>query len=377
MPEAPLHTPPRPEHHRRRRRAGLRSLGIASAAAFAGGLAVVGVQITLNMVSAAYPPVIESLSCTPTGEGAQASGMTVGEEGVLGTPVLRVAHGAVLECRVDAPGADYAVWRMAGPTMGVRSGPIDPSLPCQSPQDFAGQEAGGLRLATCMRLHTDRPGLHLLTVQVMARGQQAVDRSLLALRVLPPQAAAPADTRIQAVLRVPASTTEQTREGDLAASFAEHGMLAQSRAFQRTVLRLEENEEFVSAEFRARSASHASDVRLSYVPATRAVVASFTLRSGPILDRWRGWVSGTVVVRVRRAEEARDVALAEAGLPVPGMASLPLPEGVEATGAHVILRRPETGHSAELAAGGATILDHARIAVAVEGNALVLRASRP
>lgn len=377
MPEAPLHPQPRPEHHRRRRKAGLRSLGIASAAAFAGGVAVVGVQLALNTVSAAYPPVIESLSCTPGGDGAQASGMTVGEEGVLGAPVLQVAHGTMLECRVDAPGADYAVWRMAGPMVGVRSGPIDPSLPCQSPQDFAGQDAGGLRLSTCMRLHADRAGLHLLTVQVMARGQQAVDRSLLALRVLPQQAAAPADTRIQAVLRLPASTTEQTREGDLSASFAEHGVLPQSRAFQRTVLRLEENEEFVSAGFRARSASHASDVRLSYVPASRAVVASFTLRSGPILDRWRGWVSGTVAVRLRRTEDAREVALPEAGLPVPGAASLPLPEGVETTGAQIILRRLETGQAAELMVGNSVLLDQARIAASVEGNALVLRASRP
>ena len=142
-------------------------------------------------------------------------------------------------------------------------------------------------------------------------------------------------------------------------------------------MRLDENEEFVSAEFRARSASQASDVRLSYVPTSRSVVASFTLRSGPIIDRWRGWISGSVAVRVRRTEGAREVALPEAGLPVPGSVSLPLPDGIEAAGAEIVLHRPETGQAATLAPGGSTVLDRARVTARLDGNALVLDAARP
>lgn len=370
-----------PNPMRRRRRAGLRSLGIASAAAFAGGVAVVGVQFGLGFVSAGYPPVVQSLSCGAAGEPARPE-LRLTEQGGPATPVILLPLDTMLECRIDAPGADYAIWRIAGPLSGMRSGPIDPTLPCQSPEDFADQPPGNLRLSNCLRLRVSQAGVYLLTVQVMARGQQAVDRAMLAIRIPTPAPsvdvdATPPVTRILATLRLPASSIEQMREADLSASFSEHGLLPQSRGFVRTVYRLEPNEEFVSASFRARSAANSSDVRVAYQPQSRSVTASFTLRSGPVIDRWRGWVSGVVAVRVRRTEAPREIALPEASLPVPGKVGLALPEGAETADAHILLRRPETTSVADLTAGQSTVLDGARITARFEEATLVLEAARP
>jgi hypothetical protein len=148
---------------------------------------------------------------------------------------------------------------------------------------------------------------------------------------------------------LPARQQERTETADLSASFSEHGLLPQSRSFLRTVYRLEPGESFVSA--------------------------SFTLRSGPLVDRWRGWVSGSLAPRLAREEPARDIDLPEAALEVPGSAVLKLPEGVNVAAARLLLRSaaggmpvlPEPGLPARL--GGAVIT--ARL----EPRGLVLDAS--
>lgn len=367
-------------HLRRRRRTGLRSLGIASAAAFAGGVAVVGVQFAVSLVSAGYPAVVEALTCGPVGDQPR-SAVPDSDDATTTVPVMQVTVGSVTECRMDAPGADYAIWRITGPVFTMHSGPLDPALPCQTKDDFARQEAERLRLATCLRLLAERPGLYLVTVQVMARGQPTVDRAAIAVRVVPaapvevPAPAAPV-TRLAATLHLPERRVERTEEADLSASFSEHGVLPQSRGFLRTVYRLQPNEEFVSAAFRARSAAQASNVRISYDPRSRAVTAGFTLRSGPLYDRWRGWVSGTVVIQLRQQEPARDIALPAASLAVPGQARIALPEDVALDGASFRLQRPETGAMVELQPGGLAVLDDTPVSARVDGTTLVLETVR-
>lgn len=245
----------------RYRRTALRSLGIASAAAFAGGVAVVGVQFGLNLVSAGYPPIVHALLCEAEGEKAVAN-FALADEGNAMVPTVEFPSGTSITCRFDAPSADYATWRVIGPTGGIRSGPIDTALGCQSTEDFAGQDPASLRLSSCLRMRAERPGLYLLSVTVMLRGQQYVDRARMAIRVTSPpaepaQATAPRSERLIATLRLPAMETEQIQTADLSASFAEHGLLPQSRAFERVVHRLAPGEVFVSASFQARSAANA------------------------------------------------------------------------------------------------------------------------
>lgn len=364
----------RPDQEQRRRRTALRSLGIASGAAFAGGVAVVGVQYGLGLVSAGYPPVVQALICEAEGG---SSGAAVALASDLGSvvPIIEFAAGSTVACRIDAPGADYATWSVIGPAGGTRSGPIDSTLPCQSPADFANQDVSTLRLSACQRMRVERPGLYLLAVTVMLRGQHATDRARLVIRVAPEAVTAgPRRERLQVTLRLPSMETEQAREVDLSASFGEHGLVPQSRNFERTVYRLAPGEEFVSAAFRVRSAANASAVRVAYVPQTRAVTASFTLRSGSIIDQWRGWVSGTVAITVRRQEQAREVELPEADLAVPGRADVPLPEGVDAARARILLRRPETAAAIEVEPGGAAQLDRARISTRISNGTLVIEA---
>ncbi|MEO3475838.1 hypothetical protein AAFN86_28565 [Roseomonas sp. CAU 1739] len=365
---------------KRRRRAVLRALGVASAAAFAGGVAVVGVQYALGVVSAGYPPVLHALTCTADGH-ETAGSISLVADGAGMIPVIDVPSPGTVTCRIDAPGADYATWSALGPVTGIRSGPLDASLPCQSPEDFADQDPSTLRLSTCQRMRAERPGTYLLSVTVMLRGLHTSDRARLILRVGEPVAAPapPAATqgwRLSVALLLPAMETGQTREADLSASFGEHGLMPQSRAFERTVYRLAPEEEFVQANFHARSAANASAVRLAYVPQTRAVTAGFTLRSGSLIDRWRGWISGTVSIRVRRRDAAREIRLPDADLSVPGQARLALPEGVDAATARIVVQRPETATRIELRPGGAASLDGDRIIARMEDGALILEARR-
>jgi hypothetical protein len=370
--------PPTPDPRSRRQAAWLRSLGIASVAAFAGGVAVVGVQYGLSQVSAGYPPAVHGLVCAAdTADPGQS--LTLVESGGVLLPVVRLVSGATYECRLEAPGADYATWNVLGPQSGMRSGPIDTSLPCQSAQDFANQDAARLRLSTCQRGVAGPPGLYLIGVKVMVRGQHSFDRATLAVRVVAaaaeaPEPPRPQSLRLQPMLRLPARLQERTETADLAASFSEHGLLPQSRSFVRTVYRLQPEESFVSASFQARSAANASAVVVAYVPQSRSVTASFTLRSGSLVDRWRGWVSGTVAVRLSREEPARDVALPEAALAVPGSATVPLPEGVTAEAARLLLAVPG-GAAVQLEPGQPAPLGGALVTARFEALHLVLDAS--
>lgn len=363
----------------RRRRAAFRSLLIASAAAFAGGVAVVLVQLGVGLVSAGYPPAVQSLVCAPV-EAPPAAPPSLSVEGDVIVPLVQFFVGTQVECRIDAPGADYATWSVVGPVAWVLSGPLDTSRPCQTREEFARQDPAHLRLASCLRLRATDPGLFLVSVTVMQRGIHGFDRVRLAVRVLPAPAAAaepgPANARLAATLRIPAATVALTRDADLSASFREHGLLPESRSFVRTVDRLAPEESFVSATFHARSAANASPVTIAYVPDQRAVTARFTLRSGPFVDRWSGWVSGTVTISLTRQEPAREVALPEMSLAVPGTATFPIPEGASASDAEIVLRRPETGSAVTVKPGETALLDQVRVTARLSEGGLVVEAAR-
>jgi hypothetical protein len=362
----------------------VRSLLIASTAAFAGGVAVVGVQYGLGEVSAGYPPLVQALLCGPEGK-RPAAALGLAEQGGTTLPVVEVAAGTSLECHLEAPGADYAIWSVVGPRFGTRSGPLDPAMPCQTPEDFAAQNTAQLRLSACQRVRFAHPGSYTVLVTVMVRGHPFVDRTMLSVRVAPAKAeppsppptqtSVPVSIRIIPALRLPERNIETQRTAELSASFKEHGILPQSRNFTRTAYRLAADEEFVSTDFRARSAANASAVQLAYVPRMRAITASFTLRSGPIIDRWTGWVSGTVVIRVRRSQKAQQIALSEVTVDVPGRVSVTLPDDVETDGARIVLRPPDTENGIEVAPDGSARFDHALVTARFVEDSLLLEAT--
>ena len=369
----------------RRRRAALRSIAVATGGAFAGGVAVFGVQYGLTVLSARYPPLVQAVQCDapeldePEGVllGAAAPARLRLGETDTGVMLPVVPLGTQVTCRLDAPGADYAAWMVAGTRMRFRSGPLDFAGECQSGEDFAGQKAEQLSVSACQRFTLAEPGLHLITVKVMARGVAGLDRGQVAFVVQRPAPPPPAATRLAATLLLPARTAEAEERVGVSQSFDEHGLTPQSRDFNRVVYRLQAGESFRSASFEASSAAQASSVRTAYQAAQRAVTLSFTLRSGPLYDRWRGWLSGAVVVRLTREAPAREVALPDTALAIPGQASIPLPPEALEAGERFVLRlaRPDGG-TAEVAPGGAVVLDGARIALRLEGKALVLEAKR-
>lgn len=370
----------------RLRRAAWRSLGVAVGGAFLGGVAVYGVQHGLTLISARYPPLVQALQCEAAGTAppdaallgnAAPARLRLGEADT-GVLLPAVPPGAEVTCRLDAPGADYAAWSLSGSRMQFRSGPLDFAGECQSGAAFAGQRADQLAVSACQRFVLEEPGLHLITVKVMARGVPSVDRGQVAYVAQPPPPAPPAETRLSATLLLPARSAEADERITINQSFDEHGLRAQSRDFSRVVYRLKPGEEFRAATFEAASAANASAVRTAYQAAQRAVTVAFTLRSGPAWDRWRGWLSGTVVVRLVRAAPAREIPLADAALPIPGRATIPLPpEALAEPDERFTLRlaRPD-GAVAEVTPGGTAVLDGARIALRLEGRDLVLEATR-
>lgn len=367
-----------PPKSARRHRAAMRSLWIASAAAFAGGVGVVLVQYALGRASANYPPVVHALTCEAEGERTPPA-LTLHGEGGNMVPIYEFQAGAKVACHIEAPGADYAAWSVQGPATGQRAGVLDPSLPCQSTDDFARQSAADLRLSLCQTMRVEKPGLYLLSVTAMVRGNQALDRSRIAIRVVPapaPEADEPQTEQFTVTLRQPPLTTEQVREENLSASFGEHGLLPQSRNFDTVVYRLAEGETYVSSAFRLRSASNASAVRLSYNDRLRAVVASYTLKSGPLIDRYRGWITGTVEVKVKREVPAREVTLPVANLSLPGSVELPLPEDIAPERSVIELRKTGTEKAIAIQPGTPTRLGPIEITISLKEGHLVLTAQK-
>ena len=345
----------------RLRRAWVRSTVVATAGAILGGVAVFGAQYLFARINAGYPPFVQSIRCELDREGGAlrpgaAPAVTVFGTGaaLTGTPedagpmmLPSATVGSEISCRLDAPGADYAAWTLGGPSPEYRAGPHDPDLACQGQRAFVSQDARELRVSACQGFTLAQPGIHLLTVKVMARGIATVDRGQLAILVRPAPPPPVAAHRIVVSLVATPHTSVVERRRALSQTLSEHGVLPTDRHYARTVYRLAQGERFVDARFEPRSASHASDVRIA-VDQGGAVVARFSLRSGPFLDRYRGWINGDVVTRVEVSEAGRTIDLPEAELTVPGRVTLPLPPDLDAAAiAQVRVRRAEGGAEGE------------------------------
>jgi hypothetical protein len=371
LPQTDHRTKPGQDRGSRLRRAGFRSVGVATAGAFAGGVLVVGLQIAFSMVSARYPPIVQSVSCEVAAPD--------GPPAALSEAMSEVATGAVVSCRIDAPGADYAAWSLTGPALQVRSGSLDADMDCQSEKDFGGQSADALRVSGCQSFTLANPGQHRLVVKVMARGLATVDRAELLLRARtppPPPPAGPASLVLRPTLLLPAVTAEQERRIAVSETLREHKLWPTNRDYSRVVYRLAAEETHVASSIQVSSAESASGMRVAYVAVSRAVALSFRLRSGPLIDPWRGWLSGTVLVQVKREEPAAEGAMAEQELPLPGLVSVPLPPEVQGRTPSAVRLAGAAG-SVEVAPGGAATLGGMTVAARLDGKALVIEATPP
>jgi hypothetical protein len=384
-----------------RRTAGLRNVLIGTAAAFVGGGMVVALQAVLARAGASYPPIIQGLHCNfakpaasdddGTGEAELGEGdvgvSSVGSSApdAVGRLLPEVEAGSDFNCYLDAPGADYAAWAVAGRRLQFRSGPLDPALTCQDAKAFSAQSPDDLRLSACQTFRLTEPGQYRLVMKVLARGFGSVDREDLLFVVRPkparaPQASEPpVATRLKLSLILPGQHVTQMHKIPVSESLSEHGLLPTTRDYAWTVYKLGPAETYVSSRFQANSASNASRTNVSYQPKTRRVTISFTLRSGPFVDRWRGWISGSVAVQVQRQDAARTVDLPDADLRVPGQLTVALPDELAVerlSEAKIHFVRSETGAAAEAALGRAAVLDNAEITARVQDGALVVEADK-
>jgi hypothetical protein len=382
-----------------RRGAVWRNVLIGTLAAFAGGAGVVGFQTLFALASARYPPIIQGLHCNFTRQPTEAND-TAGSEidsgdsndeaappdamdAQPGRLLPAVTAGNDINCYLDAPGADYAAWVIAGRRLQFRSGPLDLALPCQDGQAFSNQSPDNLRLSACQTFRLTEQGEYSLVAKVLARGFGGVDREQInfMVRRKPPVSPAalepPVSTRLKAALVLPGQEVTLTHKVAISESLSAHGLLPTSREYGWVAYRLAPDETYVSSRFQANSASNASRMRASYQPTSRSVGISFTLRSGPFIDRWRGWISGAVVVQVRRLEKAETIDLPDIDLHVPGQAVVALPDAASAErlrGASIQLQRTESGHSAAARLDQAVALDNADIVARADGGQLVIDA---
>jgi hypothetical protein len=299
--------------------------------------------------------------------------------------VPTVIAGDDINCYLDAPGADYAAWVVAGRTLQFRSGPLDPNLACQDAQAFSAQSPDDLRLSTCQTFRLNEPGEYRLVMKVAARGFGGFDREQMRFAVQPKTAEAaaalepPIATRLKATLILQARDTTQTHKIPVSESLNEHGLLPSSRAYSWVVYRLGKGETFAGAKFQANSASNASQTKVSYQPSTRSVAISFTLRSGSFVDPWRGWISGSIAVQVQRRDAAQTVDLPDIDLRLPGQSLVPLPVDVppdRLQDAGIRLTRMETGTTVDTRLGQQAALDEADIEATLDGDKMIFAATR-
>lgn len=376
----------------------MRNVLIGTAAAFVGGGLVVALQTLVALASARYPPIIQGVHCNfakstaedsagdadaALGEGDPGSAVSQDGVGTAARLLPAVTAGDDINCYLDAPGADYAAWAVAGRKLQFRSGPIDPALGCQDAQAFSAQSPDDLRLSTCQTFRVAEPGQYRLVMKVLARGYSSVDREDLLFVVRPkPQAAAPAPeppvaTRLKLTLKLPGQQVTETHKIPVSESLNEHGLLPTTRDYAWVVYRLASNESYIGSNFQANSASNASRTKVTYQPKSRSVSISFTLRSGPFMDRWRGWISGSVAVQVRRQDAVQTVDLPDADLRLPGRSKVALPGDLapeRIANAKVHFVRSETGTAVDAGLGQAVGLDDAEVVARVEGGGLVIDA---
>jgi len=74
-----------------------------------------------------------------------------------------------------------------------------------------------------------------------------------------------------------------------------------SRNYEKT-FQAEEGLIITKCSFTELSANHASDIICNILPGSHAAQLSFRLTSGPSIDRWRGWLAGTVVLTEEPAQ---------------------------------------------------------------------------
>lgn len=363
---------------RRLARTAMRSVLVGAMGAFVGGVLVVGIQILFTMLNARYPAMVQGLHCDfPARDGEVQAAVDQGAGPAESMLMPVVTAGATVTCRLDAPSADYVAWSLAGGKLSFRSGPLDPTLPCQDQESFASQSPDHLAVSACQKFALAEVGIHRLNVKVIARGMHGLDQGDVLVRAIaPPPPAPPAisELALDAVLALPAQTTNIERKIPIQQSQTEHGLLPTSRDYSLAVYRLADGEVYVSSNFLATSAENASAMKVAYVARTRAVVMSFSLKSGPFVDRWRGWLSGTVLIKLRQDIAGRVIKLDTPKLAVPGRVEIALPEDVgDAKGGTLKLTRGDQA-AIDIPLGGEAAVGSALIKAEIQSDKLVLTA---
>jgi hypothetical protein len=127
--------------------------------------------------------------------------------------------------------------------------------------------------------------------------QQARGSSVLRTTVVRPSVVIDLDrvqSRVGVVAPPPAATSSAIERAYLIAETRdEHGLSATS-ATNTQVFRAEPGYRFAQHEFRLSGANAATVTAVNPSPDGQSISVTYTIRSGPAYDRWRGWLKGTL-----------------------------------------------------------------------------------
>lgn len=92
---------------------------------------------------------------------------------------------------------------------------------------------------------------------------------------------------------------EKVRRQNVSYKQEDHVLTATTKSYQHPVL-AEPGYSIKECSFEALSTNRAGRVNCTIGPDGNEAVLSFSLQSGPVYDRWRGWLEGTMVLRMTR-----------------------------------------------------------------------------
>lgn len=156
------------------------------------------------------------------------------------------------------------------------------------------------------------PGEYQVTLAAIGRNTHSASRAVTVVGAPPGGDAsigAPLEVTIEAS---PTSDTLRRRVTfDLADTKSDHPSLtaASTRQFTRDFA-APAGYVFTDWRFVEHSANRAGELQLAPTPDGGTLQARYSLTSGPVLDQWRGWISGTIEAEVEKADAPRVLELA-------------------------------------------------------------------
>lgn len=237
----------------------------------------------------AYPAMVESLLCEPLDNVYESENIFI-ERNETSIPV-----GDSIRCTVSAPNADYVSWRSTNQSHAVRSGPmLDPEKiidPCP--------QSSNESISFCQDFNFQEQGTYAISVKVAKAGGNSFDFDESEIFVFIQEE----DTvEINVAASVPPSP--QVREIKIPINHTQAaggGLTTKTENYSKIIYEAPVGQKIESARFIGQSVNNTS-IKGTRITGNK-LLFEYTMRSGMMLDRYRAWIKGNVLVNVLILDE--------------------------------------------------------------------------